>query len=120
MDEWAKAIVLDMISPYDFSGISYEKKFISLVGPTGVGKTTTLAKLAATATLEKKKNIAFITFDTYRIAAIEQLKTYAELLHVPVEVVYNQDDFAHVAKKLADYDTIFIDTAGEIIAKYSI
>ncbi len=112
MSNWTKAALVDELSSFDYSGISYEKKFISLVGPTGVGKTTTLAKLAAKATLEQKKKIAFITFDTYRIAAIEQLKTYAELLHVPVEVVYNHEDFVQAAKKLADYDTVFIDTAG--------
>lgn len=90
----------------------FRKKFIALVGPTGVGKTTTLAKLAACAMLEQKKKIAFMTMDTYRIAAIEQLKTYAKLLDVPVEVVYDANDFKEAANKLASFDHVFIDTTG--------
>lgn len=61
-----------------------------MLGPTGVGKTTTIAKMAARAVLEKKKKVGFITTDTYRIAAIEQLKTYAGLLQAPIEIVYSQ------------------------------
>lgn len=94
------------------SGLSYEKKYINVLGPTGVGKTTTIAKMAARSVLEKKKKIGFITTDTYRIAAIEQLKTYAALLQAPVEVVYNAEDYATAIKKLAHLDLIFIDTAG--------
>ncbi|HEY4623958.1 MAG TPA: flagellar biosynthesis protein FlhF, partial [Solibacillus sp.] len=94
------------------SGLSYEKKYINVLGPTGVGKTTTIAKMAARSVLEKKKKIGFITTDTYRIAAIEQLKTYAALLQAPVEVVYNAEDYAEAIKKLAHLDLIFIDTAG--------
>lgn len=108
----AKAEIQKQLSHIDFSGLSYEKKFIALVGPTGVGKTTTLAKLAAHAALIDKKKIGFITLDTYRIAAIEQLKTYAQLLHVPVEVAYEPEGFLHASEKLADCDVIFIDTAG--------
>lgn len=94
------------------SGLSYEKKYINVLGPTGVGKTTTIAKMAARSVLEKKKKIGFITTDTYRIAAIEQLKTYAALLQAPVEIVYNAEDYAMAIKKLAHLDLIFIDTAG--------
>jgi flagellar biosynthesis protein FlhF len=90
----------------------FSKKYINVVGPTGVGKTTTLAKLAAKAVLEYKKKIAFITTDTFRIAAIEQLKTYANLLNVPVEVVYNPTDFENATQKFIDYDLVLIDTAG--------
>ncbi|MEK4220874.1 flagellar biosynthesis protein FlhF [Bacillus sp. FSL W8-0116] len=90
----------------------FAKKYINVVGPTGVGKTTTLAKLAAKAVLEHKKKIAFITTDTFRIAAIEQLKTYANLLNVPVEVVYNSADFEKATQKFLDYDLVLIDTAG--------
>jgi flagellar biosynthesis protein FlhF len=95
-----------------FGGISYKKKFVNVIGPTGVGKTTTLAKMAAEAVLEKRKKIAFITTDTYRIAAIEQLKTYAQLLNVPLEVVYKLADFQKAIEKFSDYDLIFVDTAG--------
>ncbi|MEK4385143.1 flagellar biosynthesis protein FlhF [Solibacillus sp. FSL W7-1464] len=94
------------------SGISYEKKYINVLGPTGVGKTTTIAKMAARAVLEKKKKVGFITTDTYRIAAIEQLKTYAALLQAPVEIVYNAKDYAEAIQKLDHMDLIFIDTAG--------
>src|SRR5699024_897848 len=68
------------------------KQIIQFVGPTGVGKTTTLAKVAAKTILEQKKEVAFITMDTYRIAAIDQLKTYARILDVPIEVAYSLDD----------------------------
>lgn len=88
------------------------KKYINVLGPTGVGKTTTIAKMAARSVLEKKKKIGFITTDTYRIAAIEQLKTYAALLQAPVEIVYNAKDYEEAIKKLAHLDLIFIDTAG--------
>src|SRR5690606_23052888 len=95
-----------------FGGISYEKKFINLVGPTGVGKTTTIAKLAAEAVLEHHKKVALITTDTYRIAAIEQLKTYAQLLNIPVEIVYDDKDFRAAVDKFSEYDIVLIDTAG--------
>ncbi len=93
-------------------GLTYEKKYINVLGPTGVGKTTTIAKMAARSVLEKKKKIGFITTDTYRIAAIEQLKTYAGLLQAPVEIVYNAEDYENAIKKLDYLDIIFIDTAG--------
>ncbi|GIN91360.1 flagellar biosynthesis protein FlhF [Siminovitchia terrae] len=107
----AKKILADQIDQLDFSP-SGEKKFVALVGPTGVGKTTTLAKLAAHAALEEKKKVAFITLDTYRIAAIDQLKTYAGLLDIPVEVAYELEDFIKAVESFADYDQVFIDTAG--------
>ncbi|QQZ07932.1 flagellar biosynthesis protein FlhF [Heyndrickxia vini] len=110
--EWAKEFFISSMSTFEHGGISPQKKFINLVGPTGVGKTTTLAKIAAGEVLEKRKKIAFITTDTYRIAAIEQLKTYANLLNVPVEVVYKLEDFQKAIIKYAEYDHIFIDTAG--------
>lgn len=105
-------LFVQLLNDLDFGGISYEKKYINVVGPTGVGKTTTLAKLAAECVLEKKKKVAFITTDTYRIAAIDQLKTYAKILNVPIEVCYNIDDFKEAKKKFERYDYLFIDTAG--------
>ena len=68
--------------------------------------------MAARSVLEKKKKIGFITTDTYRIAAIEQLKTYAALLQAPVEIVYSATDYAEAIKRLSHLDLIFIDTAG--------
>lgn len=88
------------------------QKIIHFVGPTGVGKTTTLAKIAAKMMLDENKNIAFITMDTYRIAAIEQLKTYARILDVPLEVAYTVQDYQRAVQKFADYDLILVDTAG--------
>lgn len=95
-----------------FGGISLEKKYINVLGPTGVGKTTTIAKIAARVILEEKKKVGFITTDTYRIAAIEQLRTYANLLQAPVEVIYNAKDFQEAIEKFAHLDFVFIDTAG--------
>lgn len=96
----------------DYEGFSDQAKYIVLFGPTGVGKTTTLAKLAADCFLKKQKRIAFITTDTYRIAAVEQLKTYAELLSAPLEVCYSKADFQKAQQKLSEYDHVFVDTAG--------
>lgn len=95
-----------------FGGITFNKKYINVLGPTGVGKTTTIAKIAAQSLLTNKKKVGFITTDTYRIAAIEQLRTYANLLQAPVEVVYSAEDFARAIQNLEDVDLVFIDTAG--------
>ena len=90
----------------------FQKKYVNVVGPTGVGKTTTIAKLAAEMALKHFKKVAFITTDTYRIAAIDQLKTYAKILNVPIEVAYNTEDFQKAIEKFSHYDIVFIDTAG--------
>jgi flagellar biosynthesis protein FlhF len=115
-DEWAhrevKQFLHHHLKEIELGGISYKRKYINVIGPTGVGKTTTLAKMAAEAVIEKRMKIAFITTDTYRIAAIEQLKTYAGLLNVPVEVIYKMEDFKKAIDKFGDYDHVFIDTAG--------
>jgi flagellar biosynthesis protein FlhF len=85
---------------------------VVFIGPTGVGKTTTLAKIAADFTLNKQKKVGLITADTYRIAAVEQLKTYAEILNIPVSVVYSPNEIRDAIGKLSDKDLILIDTAG--------
>ena len=105
-------ILMNQIANLPFGGISFKKKYINVLGPTGVGKTTTIAKIAARALLEKKKKVGFITTDTYRIAAIEQLRTYANLLQAPVEIVFNKEDFKMAIEKFSDLDLVFIDTAG--------
>jgi flagellar biosynthesis protein FlhF len=110
--EWCALAIEDKLSPLAFEGISFKRKFVNVIGPTGVGKTTTLAKIAADCVLKHQKKVAFITTDTYRIAAIEQLKTYAKILDVPIEVCYNMEDFKAATDKFADYDLVFIDTAG--------
>lgn len=86
-------------------------KVISLIGPTGVGKTTTLAKLAAHF-VSMGKRVASITIDTYRIAAVEQLRTYTRILGIPLEVVFTPVDFKHALDKYKGKDIVFIDTAG--------
>ncbi|MBQ8147669.1 MAG: flagellar biosynthesis protein FlhF [Lachnospiraceae bacterium] len=87
-------------------------KLVFFIGPTGVGKTTTIAKLASKFKLEKKCKLAIITADTYRIAAVEQIRTYANILSVPIDVVYNTEDMEKAIDKYKEYDLIFIDTAG--------
>ena len=82
------------------------------LGPTGVGKTTTLAKIAARLSLVENKKIGLITADTYRIAAVEQLKTYSEILGIPLEVIYEASELQDAIEKFKDKDYILIDTAG--------
>lgn len=94
-------------------GISHGKaKFVFFIGPTGVGKTTTIAKLASKMKLDRKLNVALLTADTYRIAAVEQLKTYANILQVPLNVVYSAEELAEVYAEMRNYDIILVDTAG--------
>jgi flagellar biosynthesis protein FlhF len=93
-------------------GINGNPTVIMFVGPTGVGKTTTLAKIAANYLLDQKKSIGLITADTYRIAAVEQLKTYAEILGIPVTVVYTPAEIKEAISMYAGKDMILIDTAG--------
>lgn len=85
---------------------------VIFVGPTGVGKTTTLAKIAANYLLNQKKSIGLITADTYRIAAVEQLKTYAEILGIPVSVAYTATEIRDAVEQHSDKDIVLIDTAG--------
>jgi len=85
---------------------------VAFVGPTGVGKTTTLAKLAAQYSQMKKKKVGVITCDTYRIAAIDQLKTYCEIMDIPVKVIYQSKDIQEVVEEYKNKDLILVDTAG--------
>lgn len=110
--EYVKTFLSKQLEKLPFGGVSLKKKYINVLGPTGVGKTTTIAKIAARIILEEKKKVGFITTDTYRIAAIEQLRTYANLLQAPVEVVYNASDFQKAIDQFANLDFVFIDTAG--------
>ncbi|PKL91624.1 MAG: flagellar biosynthesis protein FlhF [Candidatus Goldiibacteriota bacterium HGW-Goldbacteria-1] len=87
-------------------------KIISFIGPTGVGKTTTLAKLAAKYALVENKKVVLVSADTYRIAAEAQLKKYGEIMGIPVEIVLTPADFKKVINKHMDKDIIFFDTAG--------
>ncbi|MGZ0085263.1 flagellar biosynthesis protein FlhF [Caldibacillus thermoamylovorans] len=109
---WAKEAVRGLLSSLPFAGAAQAKKYSILLGPTGVGKTTTLAKIAGRAVLEQGKTVGFITTDTYRIAAIDQLKTYAHILDAPLAVCYNAEEFREAKRKLAHCDLVFVDTAG--------
>lgn len=99
------------VQPPDFTDLSRQQR-IALVGPTGVGKTTTLAKLAAHYISNHSRSLALITIDTYRIAAVEQLKVYASIMHLPVEVVINPTQLEEALERHKDASLILIDTAG--------
>ncbi len=82
------------------------------IGPTGVGKTTTIAKLASELSVTQKKKVALLTVDTYRIAAAEQLRTYASILEIPFRVIYSVEEMKQAAEDFKGYDYIMVDTAG--------
>ena len=82
------------------------------IGPTGVGKTTTIAKIASKYKVDYEKKVAFITADTYRIAATEQLQVYANILDAPMSIVYSKDELNAEVEKYCEDDLIFVDTAG--------
>jgi flagellar biosynthesis protein FlhF len=88
------------------------RRVVALVGPTGVGKTTTIAKLAANFRLRDGVKIGLITVDTYRIAAVEQLRTYAEIIDLPMKVVTGPTEMQKALDELAGMDLVLIDTAG--------
>ena len=95
----------------------YQKIILKLgepkpIEPTGVGKTTTIAKIASRFKLEEYARVAFVTADTYRIAAVEQLNTYASIIDSPVDVIYSADELEESLDKYKNYDLILVDTAG--------
>lgn len=94
------------------SSLDKSKKVIILIGPTGVGKTTTLAKLAAQYHFQKDKNVGLITIDAYRIAAIDQLKTYAQIMSIPLKVALTPDQLLKCIDDYNDMDLVLIDTPG--------
>lgn len=92
--------------------LSGRPKIVALIGPTGVGKTTTLAKIAANFVLDKGVSAAMITADTYRISAVEQLKTYSDIIGLPLDIVYSADALKKAIDKHKGKQLILIDTAG--------
>lgn len=108
INEELKKIILD-----DIKIVTDDLKGkVVLVGPTGVGKTTTIAKLAGKLSLIDKKKVGLITVDTYRIGAVEQLKTYAEIMNIPFKVVITMKEMSEAVKSMEDCDVVLIDTTG--------
>jgi len=108
-----KMVIKDILDqPVMIQSNYNEQKVFMFVGPTGVGKTTTLAKLAAKLSLRENKKVGLITSDTYRIAAVEQLRTYSDILGIPLSVIYEPVELKEAIASFDDKDYILIDTAG--------
>lgn len=88
------------------------KGAVVLVGPTGVGKTTTIAKLAGRLSLVEKKKVGLITVDTYRIGAVDQLKTYADIMGIPFKVVFSINDMEEAIENMKNCEVVLVDTTG--------
>lgn len=101
------------VKPFDTIRKTSDKPVVvALIGPTGVGKTTTLAKLATNKCIFRNKNVAMISTDTYRVAAVEQLKTFAGIAGIDMDVVYRPEELPRSIEKYSDKDYILVDTAG--------
>lgn len=98
--------------PYKINKDEKKRKIFFFVGPTGVGKTTTIAKIAAKLSFIEGKDVALITADTFRIAAVDQLKTYGNILNIPINVVYKPIELEEALHKHEDCDFVLVDTAG--------
>jgi flagellar biosynthesis protein FlhF len=109
-------VLLKVIVQLFEEGISKDSEsnasFITLIGPTGVGKTTTIAKLASARVFQQRQKVGLITTDTFRIAAVEQLKTYASILNLPLEVVSDASGLRDAMERLKGCQLVFIDSAG--------
>lgn len=108
----AKTEIIRLIGLHQQKPSAKNPEIICFIGPTGVGKTTTIAKIAADLLLREGKKVGLITSDTYRIAAVEQLKTYAGILNIPIQVVDSAEDLNRAMGELAACDIILMDTAG--------
>ncbi|MCB9488999.1 MAG: flagellar biosynthesis protein FlhF [Deltaproteobacteria bacterium] len=105
--------IMDRTHLFDpFEAVGQRQVRCAFVGATGVGKTTTLAKLASSHVLDRGRRAAFFTIDTFRVGAVEQLRTYARILGVPLEIIRSEEEMAEKLAKHADKDGIFVDTAG--------
>lgn len=105
-------IILKLGQPKAIELKTDQTKFVYFIGPTGVGKTTTIAKIASDFKLNKKVKVAMLTSDTYRIAAVEQLRTYANILGIPMQVIYTEAEMEKAKDEFADFDVVLVDTAG--------
>ncbi len=110
-DNYVKEYLSIIISQF-FKISSYQKRGIVLVGPTGVGKTTTLAKLSAIHKLKLNRRVGIITTDTYRIGAVDQLLNYAKIMDIPAVVSITKEDFIAAFEDFRDMDSVFVDTVG--------
>lgn len=105
-------LILKFGQPTTLDVSGKKPRIVFFIGPTGVGKTTTLAKIASKYKMEQDKKVAFLTADTYRIAATEQLRTYANILDAPMNIIYSVEEMNAAIERVSDYDIIFVDTAG--------
>ena len=113
-DEVLEHLMLEQLGrPEPILHKKFTQKVILVMGPTGVGKTTTIVKLAADFAVNQKKKVGLINTDTYRIGAQEQLQTYADILGIPLHVVYQPDELDKAMESMSDRDVIFVDTAGK-------
>ena len=105
-------MILKFGKPEGVTPAAQGPKMIFFIGPTGVGKTTTIAKIASRFCVDGGKKVALLTADTYRIAAAEQLRTYANILEVPFRIIYSVEEISQAMRDFKDYDYILVDTAG--------
>ncbi|MCR5508574.1 MAG: flagellar biosynthesis protein FlhF [Lachnospiraceae bacterium] len=105
-------MILQFGQPASITPSDEGAKLVFFIGPTGVGKTTTIAKIASRLNVDEKKKVALLTTDTYRIAAAEQLRTYANILDAPFRVIYTEDEIKTALEDFKAFDYILVDTAG--------
>ncbi|MEG0963032.1 MAG: flagellar biosynthesis protein FlhF [Lachnospiraceae bacterium] len=105
-------IILKFGQPQPIELTENKPKIVFFIGPTGVGKTTTIAKIASRFKVEKGKKVALLTTDTYRIAAADQLSTYANILDTPLNIIYSSEELLDSIEQIKEYDLVLIDTAG--------
>ncbi len=105
-------LILKFGDPSTIEKNSGEPEAVFFLGPTGVGKTTTIAKIASRLVVHEKKRVALVTTDTYRVKAAEQLRTYADILNVPFRIVYVDDDMKSALQEFKNFDLVLVDTAG--------
>ena len=105
-------MILKFGTPKTIELTGKKPKVVFFIGPTGVGKTTTIAKVASAMKMDHEKKVAFLTADTYRIAATEQLRTYANILDAPLTVIYSPQEMNDAIERVKAYDLVLVDTAG--------
>ncbi len=115
MRNWLRQALVQLLARVKVEPLAQtngDKRIWSFIGPTGVGKTTTMAKLAAQIGLHQRKSLALITVDKYRIGAVDQLRSYAQIMGLPLEIAANAEELGRAIQKHSDKQILFIDTAG--------